>query len=114
MNCKGILRKSSPKTSPIKKRNLSTQMVNERRTIDTVRSIDHNHANIVDESINNVASKYQFSTIHTTQKKINKLQYLKNLSIKDATLAELSPRSKGAVAEKVNFLSFAAFIKEIN
>lgn len=101
MDCKGILRKT---TSPIKKRNISTHLVNARQTIDSIQLIDHNHANDTDDSFDiGINTKYQFSTINTTQKTKNKLQKLRNFSVKDATLAELSPRSKGVVAEKVQF-----------
>lgn len=103
MNCKGILRK----TSPIKKRNISTNVENGKPNIENVRLIDHNHANGVNDSFgpfnDKGISKYQFSTINTTQKKQNKIQYLKNLTVKEATLADLSPRSKVVVAEKVKF-----------
>lgn len=105
MNCKGILRKT---TSPIRKRNLSTHLVNTRpnRTIDNVQLIDHNHVSDSDDSFDiGISNKYQFSTINTTQKTKNKLQQLRNLSVKDATLAELSPRSKGVVAEKVKLFT---------
>lgn len=100
MNCKGILRK----TSPIKKRNLTTHLVNAQQKTDNVQLIDHNHANDIDDGFDSDftnSTKYQFSTIHTTQKTKNKLQQLKNLTVKEATLANLSPHSKGIVAEKV-------------
>lgn len=103
MNCKGILRKTA---SPIRKRNLSTHLVNARQTIDNVQLIDHNHVSDSGDRFDDgfhsrISTKYQISTINTTQKTKNKLQQLKNLTLKDATLAELSPRSKGVVAEKV-------------
>lgn len=110
MNCKGILRK----TSPIRKRNISTHLVNVKQTTDNVRLIDHNHANDIGDSFDGfdsgINTKYQFSTINTTQKTKNKLQQLKNLTVKDATLANLSPRSKGVVAEKVEFFTFVVFL----
>lgn len=115
MNHKGILRK----TSPIKKRNASTHFVNDGHTSNNIRQIiDHNHANGVGDSFdgfesgtNTASKKYQFSTINTTQNMQNRLQRLKNLTVNDATLAELSPRSKGFVAEKVrNARDFSLFV----
>lgn len=103
MNCKGILRK----TSPIKKRNLTTQLVNTRQSTDNVRVIDHNHANdSIDYDENSFifgvdSTKYQYSTIHSTQRTIKKIEDLKNLTGENATLANLSPYSKGIVTEKV-------------
>lgn len=112
MNCKGILRK----TSPIKKRNTTTQFVNDGPTSDNIRQIiDHNHANgggVSFDGTNAASKKYQVSTINTTQKIQTKLQRLKNLTVNDATLAELSPRSKCFVTEKVRKSgNFPLFIK---
>lgn len=116
MDCKGILRRT---TSPIKKRNLSTHLVNASKTIGSVQLIDHNHVNDSDDSFDiGINNKYQFSTINTTQKTKNKLQQLRHLTVKDATLAELSPRSKGVVAEKVklftpNFIVSVVFLSKL-
>lgn len=98
MNCKGILRKTP--SAVVTKRNISTHLVNGRQRIDNVQLIDHNHLSNSGDSFE-TDNKYQSSRINTTQKKKDRLEQLRNLTVKDQTLAELSPRSKGVVAEKV-------------
>lgn len=103
MESRGILRKSSP----IKKRNLSTQLLSVKRTSEATnaRLIDHNRASFDENFHSNIDNgcKYKVSKINTTSKVEKKLEQLKNFNAKIATIpTELSPRSKVFATEKVN------------
>lgn len=101
MNSRGILRQPSP----TKKRNLTTHLVNVKQTHPNVRLIDHNHVNNSENLLNGIdeKSKYCVKEMNSTKRVVKRLEQLKNLTIKPpTTTAELSPRTKVIVTEKVN------------
>lgn len=102
MNARGILRQPSP----TKKRNLTTQLINVKQPHHNVHLIDHNHVNDSENLLNRIdeKSKYCVTEMNSTKRVVRKLEHLKNLAIKPpTTTAELTPRTKNIVTEKVIF-----------
>lgn len=100
MNARGILRK----TSPTKKRNLTTHLGNVKQSQRNTHLIDHNHDIDSENANKDFDDKYKYSksAINSTKRVVQKLEHLKKLTIKPSTsTAELSPRTKVIVTEKV-------------